>query len=351
LSSSSSLTCNDDVGNAVWLSQFQTPYSLHLGCSSPDICPKQDYIIIDVQRSLSTHIQGTISNLKYFPDSSVKEIYSSHTLEHLSFYRDPKLINVKNANKNYTININSSSDGGVSGSGNYNSSSASGIGEDVCSTLIEWRRVMLPGGRLRLSVPDVDTLFKLFIAPNRTLSDKKFLMAIIYGGQDSSHNYHKTGFSFVYLKHLLENTGFCNITRVAYHKLTRTKRTTSRNSCNNHSSSNSYHNKSSSNGHSRSSSNRSNNNSNNNQSEIENIDDNVDDDEDDNNSSIIPFSSSSNLLNKILTAQKAPIPEFLDTSMKTVFNEFLSLNIQAYACDPYENSQSMEWNCIAGYTK
>ena len=71
-------TCINTMKN--WTQHMAPPYSLHLGCHDVNICPRHGYIIIDVQRSVLTHIQGKISDLRCFKDNTVKDIYSSHTL-------------------------------------------------------------------------------------------------------------------------------------------------------------------------------------------------------------------------------------------------------------------------------
>ncbi len=65
-----------------------------------------------------------------------------------------------------------------------------------------------------ISVPDVETLFRLFLAPNTTESERKVLNSIIFGGQDSAVNVHLNGFHRTKMENLLKNANFCNIQQV-----------------------------------------------------------------------------------------------------------------------------------------
>ncbi|CAM9512608.1 unnamed protein product, partial [Choristocarpus tenellus] len=70
-----------------------------------------------------------MDDLKTFPDNSVTAVYASHVLEH--------------------------------GSHRYRNR--------VTSALREWHRVLKGGGALFLSVPDLETLSKLFVAAQTTM--------------------------------------------------------------------------------------------------------------------------------------------------------------------------------------
>ncbi len=115
---------------------------------------------------------GNCTDLAQFADSSVDEVYASHVLEHL------------------------------------------GYGEDLSRALEAIRRILKPGGRLRISVPDLDVLFRLYLNPDSDQSMRWQIMRIIYGGQVDEYDYHKLGFSWDSLSWYLRQIGFRNIQRV-----------------------------------------------------------------------------------------------------------------------------------------
>ena len=104
-------------------------------------------------------------------DGSVKEIYASHVLEHFGYF---KLQNV----------------------------------------LTEWRRVLCSGGLLSLSVPDLDTLCKLYLEFAGDPPLQFHIMRIIYGGQTNQHDYHFAGLNLETLVMFLDAAGFGEIVRV-----------------------------------------------------------------------------------------------------------------------------------------
>ena len=70
------------------------------------------------------------------------------------------------------------------------------------------------GGELYVSVPDIDVLAALLAKPGLSRAQKQTILAIIYGGQDTPYNFHKSGFYWEHLKELLEDAGFCEVRRV-----------------------------------------------------------------------------------------------------------------------------------------
>lgn len=112
-------------------------------------------------------------DLHGIPNNMVSAIYTSHTLEHVGF-----------------------GDGMLEG------------------TLREWFRVLRPGGILLISVPDLETLAKLYIRKDLSMQDRWMVTRMIYGGQTDEHDYHHVGFDYTVLMTLLTQIGFCNVTRV-----------------------------------------------------------------------------------------------------------------------------------------
>jgi len=113
------------------------------------------------------------TDLSRFPDNTFTEIYASHVVEHFDF-----------------------------------------AGE-LQATLKEWRRVLKPGGKVYISVPDLDILAKLFLAKDRlSLDERFFVMRMIFGGHVNRHDYHVVGLNEDFLAAFLRQAGYTNIRRV-----------------------------------------------------------------------------------------------------------------------------------------
>jgi predicted SAM-dependent methyltransferase len=116
---------------------------------------------------------GNARDLSRFRDGTFIEVYASHVLEHLDF-----------------------------------------TGE-LQAALSEWHRVLTPGGRLSVSVPDLTALSTLFLNQTLTFDGRLGVMRMIYGAHTDQYDYHKVGFDFAILRHFLKNAGFTNIERVS----------------------------------------------------------------------------------------------------------------------------------------
>lgn len=84
---------------------------------------------------------------------------------------------------------------------------------DIPTILARWYAVLRPGGEIRISVPDLDKITRIyqdnlqhFLTPGH-----QPWIALIYGGQKDQYDFHKTGFNFTYLKELLTDVGFTSI--------------------------------------------------------------------------------------------------------------------------------------------
>lgn len=144
------------------------PYGLNLGGGSDKI---ENFLSLDADYKTGCDIVTRVGDLKY-SDNSVMYIYNSHTLEHV--HR-----------------------------------------KFLWDTLAEWHRVLKPGGKLYVCVPNVEKLFNIYLAnikdykKNKSTAD--LACAIIYGGQKDKWDFHYNGFSFVTLQSILQQVGFKNV--------------------------------------------------------------------------------------------------------------------------------------------
>ncbi|NET03596.1 MAG: methyltransferase domain-containing protein [Symploca sp. SIO2B6] len=137
---------------------------LHIGGKEPH----PDWKILDVEPRPEVDYVSNASDLSRFESNSIEVIYASHVLEHFCYSLDNELIN----------------------------------------TLKEWHRVLVPGGKLLVSVPDLKTLCWLYLNPNLMPLERHHLMRIIFGGQTNIYDVHKVGFDFEILVLYLEESGF-----------------------------------------------------------------------------------------------------------------------------------------------
>jgi predicted SAM-dependent methyltransferase len=116
---------------------------------------------------------GDARDLAQFADNTFDEIYASHVVEHFDY-----------------------------------------MGE-LERTLREWHRVLVPAGRIGISVPDMDILANLFVQKDVLSFDDRFLiMRMIFGGHIDQYDHHKVGLSQDLLTGFLMLAGFVDIRRV-----------------------------------------------------------------------------------------------------------------------------------------
>lgn len=148
--------------------RFKKGIKLNIGSGNIRL---KDYTNIDSILLPNVDLIANIKNLKYFiKKNSVSKIYASHVLEHFSHEEVNKIL-------------------------------------QICYNLLS------NDGELRISVPDIDQIVKIY-----TTNWKHFQtppnspwIGLIYGGQLTKHDYHKTGFNFCWIKYLLEQIGFRDI--------------------------------------------------------------------------------------------------------------------------------------------
>jgi predicted SAM-dependent methyltransferase len=132
---------------------------LHLGCGHIDY---PGFVNVDARPRKHVHHVQRIDRLANFADDSVSLIYASHCLEHVPHV-------------------------------------------DLLRVLREWRRILKPGGTLRLSVPDFDHLVDLYLDSQR---DMRSILLPLMGGQDYAFNFHYSMFNAVELSRVLTEAGF-----------------------------------------------------------------------------------------------------------------------------------------------
>jgi predicted SAM-dependent methyltransferase len=116
---------------------------------------------------------GDARDLARFEDGIFDEIYASHVLEHFD-YKDA-----------------------------------------LPQVLKEWHRVMALGGRLYVSVPDLDILCRLFIKPELAANDRFLVMRMMFGGHVDQYDYHLVGLNEGFLAFFLKEAGFVELKRTS----------------------------------------------------------------------------------------------------------------------------------------
>lgn len=132
---------------------------LHIGCGKVYL---EGWTNIDIINN-EADLQEDVTNLVSIANNSCDIIYACHVLEHLG--RD-----------------------------------------EFFSGLAHWRDKLKVGGILRLAVPDLEQVFKMYNGANLHL-----LFGFLYGGQRDEFDYHKMGFDYHTLSTYLKNLRFEDI--------------------------------------------------------------------------------------------------------------------------------------------
>jgi len=136
---------------------------LHLGCGDKHI---PGWVHIDVVPGPHIQICHPIDRLPMLPDRCAEVIYACHVLEH--FPRN-----------------------------------------EVHGVLVEWRRLLRPGGLLRVAVPDFEAAAARYME-HRDLNE---VIGLLIGRQDYLYNFHYNIFDFETLRRTLEKAGFQSVAR------------------------------------------------------------------------------------------------------------------------------------------
>jgi predicted SAM-dependent methyltransferase len=135
---------------------------IHLGCWKRNI---PGFINVDLYNAPHIDYMHDVQSLPMFEDNTADLIYASHVLEY--FDRD-----------------------------------------EIQEVLKEWRRVLKPGGILRIAVPNFEALMDVYLTEGMSK-----ILGPLYGKMEINGRtiYHKTVFDFDSLRQVLEEAGFGNI--------------------------------------------------------------------------------------------------------------------------------------------
>lgn len=114
---------------------------------------------------------GRCTDLSQFEDNSIEALYASHVLEHVPY-------------------------------------------ADLPDTLNEWYRVLCPGAKAMIAVPDMNILSQFFVKPALSGADKVLVMQMMFGGQIDETDFHRIGFDLELLGVHLHGARFTGIRRV-----------------------------------------------------------------------------------------------------------------------------------------
>ena len=139
---------------------------LHLGCGKKYL---PEYIHIDKDTGEHIDYSVNINDLSMFSDNSVDEIYTCGTFEY--FDR-----------------------------------------EEAPSVLKEWFRVLKPNSVFRISVPNLESIVKVYIQSNQD-ADSRGILGPLFGRWPIVDSLNNEGgvYDFKSLSRVLEEAGFCNI--------------------------------------------------------------------------------------------------------------------------------------------
>lgn len=134
---------------------------------------REGWRIFNVIAAPGVDYVGHCADLSALGEGSCREVYASHVLEHL------------------------------------------GYNGELQRSLAEIRRVLEPGGTVRISVPDLEILCRLFLDQRLTVAERFHVMRMMYGGRMDQHDIHYAGLSYEFLSAFLAGAAFTNIRRVA----------------------------------------------------------------------------------------------------------------------------------------
>ena len=153
-----------DSNNVDW----PVPANLHIGGS----VRREGWVNLDIQPGPHVDRVGNCVSLAQFADASFETVYASHVLEHLGYHRD------------------------------------------LGAALAEIHRVLKPGGKAMISVPDLEILCRMFVHPELDEKSRFHIMRVMFGGQMDEHDFHRVGLSWPIFGDYLRRAGFQSLRRV-----------------------------------------------------------------------------------------------------------------------------------------
>jgi predicted SAM-dependent methyltransferase len=135
---------------------------IHIGCG--DVA-SPEFINVDARPAPHVHYIRDATDLSVFGKGYADLIYACHVLEHIRH-------------------------------------------TELKKTLWEWRRILKPGGILRLSVPDFDKLVGIY---RHCGQDIDSILGPLMGGQEHEYNVHYSVFTEGYLTRILREAGFTEV--------------------------------------------------------------------------------------------------------------------------------------------
>lgn len=144
---------------------------LHIGGT----CKTDGWEVLNAQAAPYVDHVRDAKDLSTFGDNTFSHIYASHIVEHFDFK------------------------------------------DELHAALKEWNRVLMPGGTVYISVPDMDTLSRLVLQRDKlSIQDRFFVMQMLFGGHKDAYDYHSVGLTDDFLASFLQHSGFVKIFRVSH---------------------------------------------------------------------------------------------------------------------------------------
>ena len=135
---------------------------LHIGGKQQ----KEGWEILDAENRPEVDHVCNAKKLSCFPDNTFESVYASHVLEHINY------------------------------------------GKETVDVLKEWRRVLIPEGKLYISVPDMDICCSLFLNKQLSFQDRFEAMRFLFGGHTNEFDFHHSGINKEILSSYLHEAGF-----------------------------------------------------------------------------------------------------------------------------------------------